>query len=174
MALWHLRQRAYGIRHAGTGALALGTRSVGAGQSGTWQYGKVYGSAWQYSMARLTYGTEGRGRSRQGIWHTALWHWRSGTRLIAYGTLALAHWRKALSQLAHGSLALGAMAQSMARLGTVVWRGIGMARQGAVSRAYGIRTALWHWRSGTEHSLRWLMAIWRLALWHRVWRGLAR
>jgi hypothetical protein len=58
---------------------------------------------------------------------------------MAYGTLALALWHKALTQWAHGTLALGAMAQGMARLGTVVWRGIGMARQGVVSRACGIR-----------------------------------
>ena len=58
---------------------------------------------------------------------------------MAYGTLALAPWHKAPAQLAHGNLALGAMAQSMAWLGTVVWRGIGMARQDVVSRAYVIR-----------------------------------
>ena len=54
---------------------------------------------------------------------------------MAYGTLALALWHKALTQWAHGTLALGAMAQGMARLGTVVWRGIGVARQGAVRRS---------------------------------------
>jgi hypothetical protein len=58
---------------------------------------------------------------------------------MAYGTLALALWHIALAQMAHGNLALGAMTQSMAWLGTVAWRGIGMAQQGAGSKAYGIR-----------------------------------
>ena len=143
---WHLRHRAYGIWHSGAGALAKGARSAGAGQSGTWQYGKVYGSAWQYSITRLTYGTASR--SRQGIWHTAPWHWRSGTRLMAYGSLPLALWCKALSQLAHGTLALGDMAQEYGS----AWHGsIARHRYGAAGRGkQGIwHTALWHWRSGT-------------------------
>jgi hypothetical protein len=89
---------------------------------------------------------------------------------MAYGTLALALWHKAPAQLARDTLAPGARAQGMARLGTVVWRGVGMARQGVVSKAHNLRhpgtgalangtqahgvwhTALWLWHPGTWHA----------------------
>jgi hypothetical protein len=155
LALWH---KAYSIRHSGTGALAQGTLSVGTWLSGTWRYGSEYGSAWHGSMARHRY------VARQGAVSRAYGIRHSGTGALAQSTRSDGSWQS------------GAW-----RYGTeygVAWHG-SMARHRygtAGRRKQGIwHTALWHWRSGTRHSLSGRMALWHLrALWHRVWLGLAR